>query len=180
MPVGSTGFCVEHRAEDGRWQDHSKNPRYLQIRQVLVQPLDAHLTYNDPSASSVAFPMAEAAARAGHRGFCRAAGTTPLKRVCGRLPSSIRFISSICRTFSGIHLLAHRQDRPPPRCAGSEGAMTKGPFNALPPIIDLNAALVGYMLIGQPVFITAAGHVGAERPASITTSASLFQRSGHA
>jgi hypothetical protein len=26
--------------------------------------------------------------------------------------------------------------------AGSEGALTKGPFNALPPIIDLNAALV--------------------------------------
>ena len=26
--------------------------------------------------------------------------------------------------------------------AGSEGALTKGPFNALPPIIDLNNALV--------------------------------------
>ena len=26
--------------------------------------------------------------------------------------------------------------------AGSEGALTKGPFNALPPIMDLNNALV--------------------------------------
>ena len=32
--------------------------------------------------------------------------------------------------------------------AGSEGALTKGPFNALPPIIDLNNALVSYVLTG--------------------------------
>jgi hypothetical protein len=44
--------------------------------------------------------------------------------------------------------------------AGSEGALTKGPFNALPPIIDLNAALVSYLLTGDADFITAAGYVG--------------------
>ena len=44
--------------------------------------------------------------------------------------------------------------------AGSEGALTKGPFNALPPIIDLNAALVSYALTGYDVFISAAGHIG--------------------
>jgi hypothetical protein len=44
--------------------------------------------------------------------------------------------------------------------AGSEGALTKGPFNALPPIIDLNAALVAHLLTRQPVFLTAAGHIG--------------------
>jgi hypothetical protein len=44
--------------------------------------------------------------------------------------------------------------------AGSEGALTKGPFNALPPIIDLNNALVSYVLCGSDVFITAAGYVG--------------------
>ena len=44
--------------------------------------------------------------------------------------------------------------------AGSEGALTKGPFNALPPIIDLNNALVSYLLTGDHVFITAAGYVG--------------------
>ncbi len=32
--------------------------------------------------------------------------------------------------------------------AGSEGALTKGPFNALPAIVDLNAALVSYVLTG--------------------------------
>jgi hypothetical protein len=44
--------------------------------------------------------------------------------------------------------------------AGSEGALTKGPFNALPPIIDLNNALVSHILTGTNCFITAAGYVG--------------------
>jgi len=44
--------------------------------------------------------------------------------------------------------------------AGSEGALTKGPFNALPPIIDLNGALVSFMITGYHPFITAAGYVG--------------------
>ncbi|MGC4074263.1 MAG: hypothetical protein QM760_17470, partial [Nibricoccus sp.] len=44
--------------------------------------------------------------------------------------------------------------------AGSEGALTKGPFNALPPIIDLNAALVSLVLTGHDGFLSAAGYVG--------------------
>jgi hypothetical protein len=44
--------------------------------------------------------------------------------------------------------------------AGSEGALTKGPFNALPPIIDLNNALASHLLTGAETFATAAGFVG--------------------
>jgi hypothetical protein len=44
--------------------------------------------------------------------------------------------------------------------AGSEGALTKGPFNALPPIIDLNNALVSWVLTGQHAFVTSAGCLG--------------------
>ncbi len=44
--------------------------------------------------------------------------------------------------------------------AGSEGALTKGPFNALLPVVDLNAALLGYILSGYEGFSTAAGYVG--------------------
>jgi hypothetical protein len=44
--------------------------------------------------------------------------------------------------------------------AGSEGALTKGPFNALPPIYDLNAALVSFVITGLPVFSSAAGWIG--------------------
>lgn len=43
---------------------------------------------------------------------------------------------------------------------GSEGALTKSPFNALPPIVDLNNALVAFILTGAPGFSTAAGHIG--------------------
>jgi hypothetical protein len=46
--------------------------------------------------------------------------------------------------------------------AGSEGALTKAPFNALRTIADLNAALVSYILTGLAGFSTAAGYVGPE------------------
>jgi len=44
--------------------------------------------------------------------------------------------------------------------AGSEGALTKGPFNALLPVHDLNAALVSYILTEDHGFTTAAGYIG--------------------
>ena len=47
--------------------------------------------------------------------------------------------------------------------AGSEGALTKGPFNALQTIVDLNAAFLSYVLTGLPGFSTAAGFVGPAR-----------------
>ncbi len=44
--------------------------------------------------------------------------------------------------------------------AGSEGALTKGPFNALSPTTDLNNALLGFILSGYDGFSTAAGYIG--------------------
>lgn len=44
--------------------------------------------------------------------------------------------------------------------AGSEGALTKGPFNAVLPITDLNNALVSYLLTELAGFSTPAGHIG--------------------
>lgn len=44
--------------------------------------------------------------------------------------------------------------------AGSEGALTKGPFNALLPIVDVNNALVSYLITDSQAFSTAAGYVG--------------------
>jgi hypothetical protein len=43
---------------------------------------------------------------------------------------------------------------------GSEGALTKGPFNALWPVVDLNNALVSAILTEYAGFTTSAGHVG--------------------
>ncbi len=44
--------------------------------------------------------------------------------------------------------------------AGSEGALTKRPFNMLLPVIDLNASLVAMILTGLGGFSTPAGHIG--------------------
>jgi len=44
--------------------------------------------------------------------------------------------------------------------AGSEGALTTGPFNALRPVVDLNNTLVGFILSGYAGFSTPAGHIG--------------------
>ena len=43
---------------------------------------------------------------------------------------------------------------------GSEGALTKRPFNALPPVIDMNNALVSAILTGCAGFTSSAGVVG--------------------
>jgi hypothetical protein len=47
--------------------------------------------------------------------------------------------------------------------AGSEGALTKGPFNALSTTADLNTALVSFILCGYDGYSTAAGYIGAQR-----------------
>lgn len=44
--------------------------------------------------------------------------------------------------------------------AGSEGALTKAPFNMMLPIYDLNNALLSYVLGDYHVFTTPAGHIG--------------------
>ncbi|MGZ5059123.1 MAG: hypothetical protein ACXWE3_11825, partial [Methylobacter sp.] len=47
--------------------------------------------------------------------------------------------------------------------AGSEGALTKGPFNAVSATADLNTALVSFILCGYDGFSTAAGFIGSKR-----------------
>ena len=44
--------------------------------------------------------------------------------------------------------------------AGSEGALTKGPFNMLLPVVDLNNALVSYLVTGYECFTSSAGCIG--------------------
>ena len=47
--------------------------------------------------------------------------------------------------------------------AGSEGALTKGPFNALTATADLNNALVSFILCGHQGYSSAAGYIGSRR-----------------
>jgi hypothetical protein len=136
----------------------SKNPRYLQIRPDLLNPRQAHL--------------AELAARLrrrippGQPIYQPVAAVLPGRRNNPPEPG-IRSLA----VFNPIHyfelpelfmefICSMTGKSPSTTGAGSEGALTKGPFNALPPIIDLNNALVSWVLTGFDGFVTAAGYVG--------------------
>ena len=138
----------------------SKNPRYLQKRPDLEHPRDAYL--------------AEMGARFQRRIPANEPLHTPVSAVVpGRRnnpPDAAARLRPLA-VFNPIHYLELPElfmeficsmtgKSPSTTGAGSEGALTKGPFNALPGIIDLNAALVSYVLTGHQAFISAAGCVG--------------------
>ena len=138
----------------------SKNPRYLHVRPDLLNPRAVYL--------------AEIGTRLHRRIPPGQSLFTPVNAVLpGRRnnpPESASQIRSLA-VFNPIHYLELPElfmgficsmtgKSPSTTGAGSEGALTKGPFNALPPIIDLNNALVSLLLTGDHVFITAAGYVG--------------------
>ncbi|HTB81821.1 MAG TPA: hypothetical protein VK717_13130 [Opitutaceae bacterium] len=136
----------------------SKNPRYLQLRPDVAYPLNTAL--------------AELSQRLRRKLPPGAPVLRPVRLVVpGRRNNPPEpGIRPLC-VFNPIHhlelpelfmeLISSMTGKSPSTTgAGSEGALTKGPFNALPPIIDLNAALVSFILTGHDVFITCAGYVG--------------------
>jgi phosphoenolpyruvate carboxykinase (diphosphate) len=138
----------------------TKNPRYLQKRPDLVRATEtylaeigARLRRRVPMSQPLHTPVT--AVLPGRRNNPPEKGIRPL--ACYNpihymeLPEF--FMEVIC-SMTG--------KSPSTTGAGSEGALTKGPFNALPPIIDLNNALVSFILAGHQPFITAAGYVGPE------------------
>ncbi|HTJ79803.1 MAG TPA: hypothetical protein VL357_12480 [Rariglobus sp.] len=157
-PGSSPAYFVSSahpRIVDGK---PTKNPRYLQVR------------------PDVANPRATAHAALGQRLHRRLAPDAPLHTpvdivVPGRRNNPPEpGVRPLC-VFNPIHYLELPElfmefissmtgKSPSTTGAGSEGALTKGPFNALPPVIDLNATLVGLILTGHDVFVSAAGCVG--------------------
>jgi hypothetical protein len=136
----------------------TKNPRYLQKRPDLVRAgetylagIAARLRRRVPMSEPLHTPVT--AVLPGRRNNPPEKGVRPL--ACYNpvhfmeLPEL--FMEVIC-SMTG--------KSPSTTGAGSEGALTKGPFNALPPIIDLNNALVSFILTGHNAFVTAAGYVG--------------------
>ena len=138
----------------------SKNPRYLQLRPDLANPDEKYL--------------AEMATRLLRRIPLNEAVVTPVGAVVpGRrnnppdLAAKIRSLA----VYNPIHYMELPElfmeyissmtgKSPSTTGAGSEGAMTKGPFNAVPAVYDLNAALVSYVLTSHHGFVTAAGYIG--------------------
>ncbi|HTG45941.1 MAG TPA: hypothetical protein VK633_15585, partial [Verrucomicrobiae bacterium] len=138
----------------------SKNPRYLQVRPDLLKPRDVYL--------------AEVSTRLRRRVPTGEPLHTPVNAVMpGRRnnpPEAAAGIRSLA-VYNPIHYMELPElfmeficsmtgKSPSTTGAGSEGALTKGPFNALPPIIDLNNAFLAYALCGHDGFVTAAGCVG--------------------
>ncbi len=136
----------------------SKNPRYLQRRPDLEDPrtsylaqIGAQLYRRVPSGAPALFPVG--AVLAGRR---LNPPETGIKPMCVFGPVHYQELPEAFMDF--IASLTGKS--PSTTGAGSEGALTKGPFNALPPIHDLNAALVSYILTDLSVFSSAAGWVG--------------------
>ncbi|HVS53508.1 MAG TPA: hypothetical protein VHD62_14230 [Opitutaceae bacterium] len=136
----------------------SKNPRYLQQRPDLEDPrstylaqVGAQLYRRLPAGTPALFPVG--AVLAGRRLNPPEPGVRPL---CVFGPLHYQELPEAFMDF--IASLTGKS--PSTTGAGSEGALTKGPFNALPPIHDLNAALVSFVLTHLAVFSSAAGWLG--------------------
>jgi hypothetical protein len=163
-----TGFLAEPRAGFVVSSAHprlvggkpSKNPRYLQRRPDLVNARATHLAdvasrlhRRIPADRPVLTPVG--AVLAGRR-------TNPPQPEIGAPPLAV---------FSPVHyqelpelfmdwVCSLTGKSPSTTGFGSEGALTKGPFNAVWPVVDLDNALLSAILTGYPGFTTAAGHVG--------------------
>jgi phosphoenolpyruvate carboxykinase (diphosphate) len=141
----------------------SLNVRYLQLRPDIVNPVmrylsevSTRLARGISADQAVHFPVN--AVLPGRRNNPRdsAAGIRPLAIYnpihYQELPEL--FMDFIC-SLTG--------KSPSTTGAGSEGALTKGPFNALSTTADLNTALVSYILCGYAGYSTAAGYIGCQR-----------------
>ena len=141
----------------------SQNVRYLQLRPDLVNPSMRYL--------------AELSTRL-TRGLCvDQAVHFPVNAVLPGRRNNPRDVASGIRALA-IYNPIHYQElpelfmdficsltgkSPSTTGAGSEGALTKGPFNALSTTADLNTALVSYLLCGYDGYSTAAGYIGCQR-----------------
>jgi len=138
----------------------TKNPRYLQLRPDLQRPIEpylaalgARLRRKIPAEHPVPFPVdAVLTGRRNHPPDPRGGGS-PL---CVYGPIHYQELPELFMDF--VSSLTGKS--PSTTGAGSEGALTKGPFNMLRATADLNNALVGYLLTGHGGFSSSAGYIG--------------------
>lgn len=136
----------------------SKNPRYLQYRPDLQAPREAWLAgfctrLARRLASDQPLHTPVNAVVPGRRNNPPEPGVRPLA-----VHNPIHYLELPEAFMEFISSMTGKS--PSTTGAGSEGALTKGPFNALLPILDLNHFLLSLVLTGDPVFLSAAGYVG--------------------
>ena len=138
----------------------TKNPRYLQDRPDVESPIDRHaaemgvrLFRGIPSGKPVHLPVG--AVLVGRRNNPPDLATG-IRGLAVYNPIHFQELPELFMDF-----VASLTGKSPSTTGfGSEGALTKGPFNALRPAADLNAAFVAYALTGLGGFSSAAGHIG--------------------
>lgn len=148
---------AEPRKIDGK---PSQNPRYLQNRPDLVAPIKKYVSEMGvrlaraiPADKPVHIPVQAVLFGRRNNPPDYAKGIRPLAVYN---PLHYQELPELFMDF--VSSLTGKS--PSTTGAGSEGALTKGPFNALLPITDLNNALVSYLLTGLAGYSTAAGFVG--------------------
>ncbi|MFO1417717.1 MAG: hypothetical protein U1E83_03525 [Methylotetracoccus sp.] len=154
------GYCVSSahpRLVNGK---PSKNPRYLQLRQDLedefapyLAEVGARLYRRVPLDEPVTWPVYSVLAGRRNNPPEPRAGIRPL---CVYSPIHYQELPELFMDF----VCSLTGKSPSTTGAGSEGALTKGPFNALRATADLNNALVSFILTGYGGFSTAAGYIG--------------------
>jgi hypothetical protein len=138
----------------------TKNPRYLQTRPDLFNPKSVHLALEGTRLrrklshdSSVLYPVRSVLPGRRNNPAEEKGKVRPL---CCFAPIHYLELPELFMDF----IVSVTGKSPSTTGAGSEGALTKAPFNALLPIHDLNAALVSYASTGQGAFVTSAGYIG--------------------
>ena len=138
----------------------SQNPRYLQNRPDMVAPfkkylaeMGVRLARQIPADKPVHIPVHAVLFGRRNNPPNYAKGIRPLAVYS---PMHYQELPELFMDF--VSSLTGKS--PSTTGAGSEGALTKGPFNAVLPITDLNNALVSYLLTNLGGFSTAAGYVG--------------------
>ena len=138
----------------------SKNPRYLQQRpdrvehrEAYIAEVSARLDREVPADESM---LAVVGAILGGRRANRGQLEIGLPPLAVFNPIHYQELPELFMDF----LSSLTGKSPSTTGFGSEGALTKGPFNALWPVVDMNNALVSAILTGYDGFTTAAGYVG--------------------
>ncbi|MES6496705.1 hypothetical protein U6K98_03110 [Cutibacterium acnes] len=136
----------------------SRNPRYLQVRPDIAKPretaianLASHLYHGLSIDEPLPLPVDVVAA--GRRNN-PPEGKIPA--LCAYNPLHYMELPELFMEF----ISSMTGKSPSTTGAGSEGALTKAPFNALPAVFDLNSSFLSFVLSGYDGWLSSAGFIG--------------------
>ncbi len=140
----------------------TKNPRYLQVRPDKARPRERYLAElgtrlyrRVPAGQAVVFPVTSVLSGRRNNPPDQLKGVA-IRPLCVYGPIHYQELPELFMDY----ICSVTGKSPSTTGAGSEGALTKGPFNAICAAADLNNALVSMLLTGYAGFSSAAGYIG--------------------